>query len=229
MLKTYIRTIWVSAFCATASVIISILSTVAFNGQKYLSLLQNFSVGVACSFIVVIVTVYLQYKNDYTTLYSAYLTASTYLLFSLAITLDDNLTNQKCENLYDILDEHFEEFEKKSKELLHFTKIGNQLQFERDMQLHRFYFDFIQVATKSRTAAVKKIADKDRIVAAIDNCSTFWPNGFEKDNIKLIKEMILNDDDDSQKRRKLQKVKDEALKSKAAQFEMTPRGRGNNG
>lgn len=198
MLKPIIKIIKISTVCLVSCIIFSIIFE--FVKFPHSILIQNFSIGSACSFIVVVVSTLEQYKVELKKILSDYISATSRLLFTMAIYQDDNgfeyYSDKQIERAFKCLEEDFENFNKCECEVLLLTKKKTEKQFKKNEIINRMYLEFRKQQFSSYRAAISVATDKDRIIHAIDTYFDCWPDGFEKENIAMVKEWLVEEKDD---------------------------------
>ncbi len=198
MLKPLIRIIKTCVACCFVCISIAII--LEFNEFQHSHIIQEFSIGAACSFIVAIISTFAQYKVEYKNHYSEYISAASNLIFAVVLASNDEivLTDKKVEHIYTVIEEAFQRFSKAESEVLHITKKGTEKQFEQNKEINKLYVRFLKEQFNSHKSAVLAVSDKESIIRAIDVYLKCWPECYEKNHLAKLKEIIVEDRDKDQ-------------------------------
>ena len=195
MLKPFIKIVKVCLWLFVICVIISII--LEFDCFSCLSLLQQFSIGAACSFIVVVVSTYAQYKVEFNKAFSNYIFATYRLLSALSLYQEETTSKSLIEHAYNELESKFEDFRKSESEVIYFTKRNNQKFSDKNAILHRIYIDFSKGQFDSHEKAVNLVVDKDRLIGTIDTYLEYWSDCFEKEHLEMFKKWLMEEKTDN--------------------------------
>lgn len=188
MLKPFINIIKACvisfAICVLSSIVLE------FARFSHSSLLQQFSIGAACSFIVVVVSTYAQYKVEFNKAFSDYISTTYHLIFALSSYQEEITSERLIEHAYKELEPKFENFRKSESEVIYFAKRTNQKFFNQNAILHKIYIEFLKGQFDSHEKAVNAVVDVDKLICAIDTYLECWPDCFEKEHIKMCKKWL---------------------------------------
>ncbi len=198
MLKPLIKIIKACIACFVVCVIISIVfDFVEFPHSK---LIQQFALGAACSFIVVIVSTWTQYKVEFKKAFSHYISVTCYLIFTIVncqdVNCQDIIPSKIIESYFNKLNSRFEDFQKANSEVLCFTKKKEQEHLKNNKIIEDLLIAFLKGKIDSHEKAVLAIQKKDRIIDAINIYLEYWPDCFEKENIKMYKSWLQEENDE---------------------------------
>lgn len=188
MLEPFIKVIKVCLCLFVICVIISII--LEFDCFTRLFLLQQFSISAACSFIVVVVSTYAQYKVEFNKAFSKYILTTYRLISALSLYQEEISSKRLIEHAYDELEPKFEDFRKSVSEVIYFTERNNQKFLDKNAILHKIYIEFLKGQIDSHEKAVNAVFDIDKLICAIDTYLECWPDCFEKEHIKTYKEWL---------------------------------------
>ncbi len=192
MLKPFINVIRACvisfAICAISSIVLE------FARFPHSSLLQQFLIGAACSFIVVEISTYAQYKVEFNKAFSYYISATSRLIFTLALCQYGFDSKRQIEYSYNELNNRFEDFQKSKSEILYLSKKAI-LKFKgKNYILSNMYIGFLRGQILNfPEKAVDSVINKDDLIRAINIYLEYWPDCFEKENIKTEKEWLEKD------------------------------------
>ena len=157
-------------------------------------LLQEFFIGTACSFIVVVFSTFVQYKVELKKQFYDYISAASHLIFriSLISDYDEEMNEKLIEFFYDDLENQFEIFRNAELALVFFTKKETEKRFKQNNELHTLYFRFLKNQFESHKFAVLSAYDKDLIIRAIEKYQHYWPDCYQKDHIIMVKKWLVN-------------------------------------
>lgn len=192
MLKPFINVIRACvisfAICAISSIVLE------FARFPHSSLLQQFLIGAACSFIVVVVSTYAQYKVEFNKAFSNYISATHRLIFVLSLYQEKITLERLIEHAYKELEPKFEDFRKSEAEVIYFTKRAKQKFSNQNTMLHKIYIEFLKGQFDSHEKAVNAVFDIDKLICAIDTYLNCWPDCFEKEHIKMYKGWLVEEE-----------------------------------
>ena len=193
MLKPLINIIKISFICFIALIIVSIIfEFVEFHHSR---LIQEFSIGTTCSLIVVIISTLAQYKMELKRNISDHISATSKLIFSISLYTNyaDELSDRNIEHAFEELEKRFEEFNKTKSEVIFLTKASTKKQLKRDEEITRLYLSFLVDEHDSHRDAVRNATKKDNLLRAIDTYLDFWPECYEKKNIDMVKNWLVEE------------------------------------
>ena len=194
MLKPLIKIIKACIACFVVCVIISIVfDFVEFPHSK---LIQQFALGAACSFIVVIVSTWAQYKVEFKKAFSNYISVTSHLIFTIVNCQDIIPSIKIMESYFNKLNSRFEEFQKANSEVLCFTKKKEQEHLKNNKIIKDLLIAFLKGKIDSHEKAVLAIQKKDSIIDAINIYLEYWPDCFEKENIKMYKSWLQEENEE---------------------------------
>ena len=162
MLKPFINVIRACvisfAICAISSIVLE------FARFPHSSLLQQFLIGAACSFIVVVVSTYAQYKVEFNKAFSNYISATHRLIFVLSLYQEKITPERLIEHAYKELEPKFEDFRKSVSEVIYFTERNNQKFLDKNAMLNQIQMKFIKGQIASHEKAVNAVVDVDKLI-----------------------------------------------------------------
>ena len=175
------------------SFVVCVVLAVILDFFDFSHLLQEFFIGSACSLIVVIISTIVQYKVEFKKLYTDYISAISRLIFTLSLISD--FQEETPENIidfsYESLDKDFQRFNNSESALVFFTKNKTVKEFKLNNELNILYLRFAKEC-ESHKKAVFAAYDKDLIISAIDKYQQTWPDCYQKEEVMMIKEWLIN-------------------------------------
>ncbi len=192
MIKLYRKTFIISCLISIASFALSVAFECYRSRADVLSFFENYAIGVACSGALVAVTTYLQFHAEYDRMLKPNAVAISSLVLYLysALAFENDLSAFEREygcTAYDGLNTTTIKAVKWSSITCLCRK--RQLAFdELDIYVSLLRADFM--LEKSKTDAVKKIANSKRIVELIDLALKAFPESEDKNDIREIKKRL---------------------------------------
>lgn len=179
------------AICVLSSIVLE------FACFSHSSLLQQFLIGAACSFIVVVVSTYAQYKVEFNKAFSNYISATHRLIFVLSLYQEKITPERLIEHAYKELEPKFEDFRKSVSEVIYFTERNNQKFLDKNAILHKIYIEFLKGQFDSHEKAVNAVFDIDKLIGAIDTYLEYWSDCFEKEHLEMFKKWLMEEKTDN--------------------------------
>ncbi len=193
MLKPLVKVIKACSVCFAVCIIVAL--TLEFVKFSHSHLLQDFSVGAACSFIVVILTTYVQYKVEFKRLFFDYISATSRLIFTLSMLSDfeEEIPERIIENHFNHLEKDFEKFRNAESALVYFTNRETERRFQHNKELNKLYLHFTKSQFESHKNAVMAAYDRDSIISAIDEYQEYWPDCYQKNHIMMVRDCLVKE------------------------------------
>lgn len=192
-LKDYIRIIKV---CSILSAICALLSVLLVNGagDGYANIVQNYSIGLACSLLVAIITTHVQYQSLLAAKYADYICAIENLILELYNNTEfANLADYQYDEAYSRIDKCFKEVRRGSEGIYFFVSSRNRQKQNCDEVFKNMYLDLLHYVGRSKRDAVEFVTSKEYIISAINNFVAFLPDTSAKDSIIRIKSALSNE------------------------------------
>lgn len=192
MIKIYRKIFIISCLISITSFALSVVLECFRSRADVLSFFENYAIGVACSGALVAATTYLQFKAEYDRLLNPYVGAIAILVLYLysAKAFEDDLSAFEREfdcTAYDGLNTATIKAVKWSG-ITCLCRKRQQAFDELDISLSLLRADFM--LEKSKTDAVKKITDSNRIVELIDLAIKAFPESEDKNDIREMKKKL---------------------------------------
>lgn len=190
MLKPYIRVIKTCILCFAICVIVAI----AFDYIQFphSNLLHDFAIGTACSLIVVVISSWVQYRVELKKVQTNCISATSKLLFQLAL-YDPDFNQAQIDYHNKVLEDAFNDFIKAKFEVEYFTKKANQKHSKHYRDLVLLYGDFMISQVKSPDKVAQAVSDKADIIRSINTFLNVWPDCYQKEHIKIVKNWLEDD------------------------------------
>lgn len=183
MLKLYKSTIIVSLAVTIITLATSILC------EKFIFphalFVQNYSIGLTCSLIVVIITAALQYQYEHERLWKEYRTSLRQLIFIVGLIYpvsDDTLPGEFFDDLYSKAQKAFDNFRSINAELIWFSRKKAQKQEKVYDHFLSLWLDFHSPFFDSKLS-VLNLAHHKEFIPLIDSAADFLPDGYDKQDI----------------------------------------------
>lgn len=195
MLKSLIKIIRVCIVCLFICIICSLLfEFVEFPHSRFI---QELLIGSACSFVVVVISTWAQYKVELKHIISDYISATANLIGTLATYADFqiSISDVITEKVYFKLKAEFDKYYSVEQEIACITKKGTEKEINKNQEIKEIYLNFAKNSFDSPKAAVRAATDKDSIMRAIDNFLNIWPNCYQKDYIATAKSWLVEEND----------------------------------
>lgn len=187
------------------SVVIELLNL----NLRWLDFFKNYSTGIACSIIVVIVTTYLQFKherekklNEISSKIGMFF--FKYIILIISLYPEEQTTKVEHKRYYDEFHNITYEIIKELFEITWFSKRKNKLAYDLQTDFMRLYLDMSIDLDKPKKFAIESIANSSLIDNILEKTLLFVKNEYEKE--KILK--------DAQKAKSyLNELKNEQLKA----------------
>lgn len=190
LLKDYIK---VTKVCSALSAVCIFISFILVNSNGNANIVQNYSIGLACSLLVVIITTHVQYKSLLISKYAEYICAIEDLIFELYNTSSANLAGNQYDEAYGKIDRCFKEVRRGSEGIYFFVSSRNRQKQNCDEVFKNMYLDLLHYVGRSKRDAVEFVTSKEYIISAINNFVAFLPDTSAKDSIIRIKSALSNE------------------------------------
>lgn len=174
-----------------------------------LNLLKDYSVGIACSIIVVIVTTYLQFKHEQEKKLSEISSKIgtfflKYTILILSLYPEERTREVTYKRYYDEFHDNTYEIVKELFEITWFSKRKNKLAQDLQTDFIRFYLDMSMGLDKPPKFAIESIVNSSLVDNILNKTLSFVKN--EHDKEKILK-------DAERAKLYLNELKDKQLKS----------------
>lgn len=127
MAKLYVKTIKACTLLCILSFLSSVIITVfSCEDSRIIGLASNYSIGIACSSLLVIIPVSLQYKHEMRHLKTKFDTNIRSLIFQMYISLNDNPNDGWIEHSFKNIDELFHTFNDLHQQICYFSNRTNK-------------------------------------------------------------------------------------------------------
>lgn len=208
-MKLYKKTLVISYIIFFIVLAISVVIELLNLNLRWLDFFKNYSTGIACSIIVVIVTTYLQFKherekklNEISSKIGMFF--FKYIILIISLYPEEQTTKVEHKRYYDEFHNITYEIIKELFEITWFSKRKNKLAYDLQTDFMRLYLDMSIDLDKPKKFAIESIANSSLIDNILEKTLLFVKNEYEKE--KILK--------DAQKAKSyLNELKNEQLKA----------------
>lgn len=162
--RIFVYAIWIIVICVAISIVGCILIQ---SNNKWLGLVNNYAIGIACSAFLVAVTALMQFINNRNALLSSYSKTMVGLLTALidAASLKESLSEQECDIKWSIISKCFDEYNDVNIASLYWFNIDkNDSYLKNCSRLLQIQMPFIKY--ENHVTTIKKL-DRELIIECI--------------------------------------------------------------
>jgi len=192
MLKLYKRTLVISYIITTIFLLLSVLCE--FISFSHSVLILNYSTGITCSLIVVIITTELQYLHEHARIRREYCSELQELAFHIAIIFSLSETESREEQYklsYDWMKDSLDKTMSSDRELTWFSRKKKKSQEQITAPLYKLWLEFYKVTHKEFKVAVLNIKKHHACFELFDSIINFLPeDDYNKKNVITYRQWI---------------------------------------
>lgn len=187
-MKLYKKTLVISYIIFFIVFAVSIIIELLNFNLKGLALLKDYSTGIACSIIVVIVTTYLQFKHEQEKKLSEISSKIgtfffKYTILILSLYPEEQTREVEYKRYYDEFHDNTYEIVKELFEITWFSKRKNKLAQDLQTDFIRFYLDMSIGLDKPPKVAIESIVNSSLVDNILNKTLSFVKNEYDKEKI----------------------------------------------
>lgn len=189
MAKLYVRIakicFWIFCVCVLFSIFLAVLS----NNSPICTLLENYAIGIACSSLLVIIPIILQYLSEMERINKDKESSIFSIILNLYIGLDDELNINQYKFIWSQLDKDFSTINICIKESAYFTRRHARQHFEELNDILQEYIKFEKTRCADDKSIIEYISNYDRFIRLANLAHLIIKSDWEKDHIQKLIEM----------------------------------------
>lgn len=194
MAKLYLRTLKVCSLIFVLCAFASIMLVVSPCNSPICTLLENYAIGIACSSLLVIIPVVLQYFSEMKRIHKEIESSAFYLVFNLSMGLYDKLNIRQYQYIWSLLEENFQKISTCQNELAYFTKKQAQRHFkEYEDILNDFLFGFKTIQYTDGKNIIDYLTNYDRFMKLANAALLIIKSDWERKHIQKLIQMAKNE------------------------------------
>lgn len=193
MSKLFVRTIRICSGIFCGSVFFSILFAVISNDSQICTILVNYSIGIACSSLLVVVPIVLQYLSEKERINKEIESAILYLIiyWGQGVTRDLNISQYK--HIWSEIENCFQKIYVCLSQSAYFTKGQSKKHFANIKDLLKEYIEFAQTNSIDDMEIIRYIEDYDRFMGLANSALKILKNDFDKSIIQKTINIVENE------------------------------------